>query len=447
MTDPRILNKAISEGQSAMYARQLEETIRAVKIELVVARQGLADVARVLCPDQVDLLAGKHPGSSAATLPLQELITTMKGVAQTLRLIAANSTKSPGSQEDKLLVRVMELEGLLRAEKRRADLFERSKANAEQKLEAERNRAEKAARGRGQQGRGERGVDRESEPEPRNGSKEGPRQPPIARADLRPVNEIEEWETWQADFELEEPQETRTHIMQIVGFVGKSSRASIAEIAAGTGQDLHKAGKTTKYASVNCHLLSEQGTDLKSGVGDPPERIYSLSPKGDWYFKRLNVQTPEKSRTESQISLVNPRMQGGLKTRVGARFEQLGWQVDYAPKPIKFEDDTIPAPNLVIAKESVTLNVEVETGEHLRNESAEYWDIKFTDACRVSQGVLCIVTEGRSQMTTLLGKINFWMAKKKMDEIFIYATTLTHLREVQPDEIPWEKAERKVGPL
>ena len=145
MTDPKVLNQTISEGQSAMYARQLEETIRAVKSELATARQGLADVARVLCPDQVDVLTGKHPGSSAATLPLEELITTMKGVAQTLRLIAANSTKSPGSKEDILLERVTELEGLLRAEKRRADLFERAKANAEQMLETERTRAAKAA--------------------------------------------------------------------------------------------------------------------------------------------------------------------------------------------------------------------------------------------------------------------------------------------------------------
>jgi hypothetical protein len=121
MTDPKALNKTISEGQSAMYARQLEGTIKAVKGELVVARQGLADVARVLCPDQVDVLAGKHPGSSAATLPLEELITTMKGVAQTLRLIASNSTKSQGSKEDILLDRVTELEGLLRAEKRQED--------------------------------------------------------------------------------------------------------------------------------------------------------------------------------------------------------------------------------------------------------------------------------------------------------------------------------------
>jgi hypothetical protein len=158
MTDFKALNKTISDGQSAMYARQLEETIRVIKRDQTITRQGLADVARVLCPDQVDLLTGKYPGSSAATLPLEELITTMKGVAQTLRLIAANSTKNPASREEKLLARIAELETLLRAEKRRADLFERSRTLLEQALESERSRAAKAARARVQPGEGDRST-------------------------------------------------------------------------------------------------------------------------------------------------------------------------------------------------------------------------------------------------------------------------------------------------
>jgi hypothetical protein len=45
----------------------------------------------------------------------------------------------------------------------------------------------------------------------------------------------------------------------------------------------------------------------------------------------------------------------------------------------------------------------------------------------------------------MLGKINFWLAQKKMVPIFVYATTLFRLTEAQPDESPWEKAELKVG--
>ncbi|MFA5872742.1 MAG: hypothetical protein WC832_02135 [Anaerolineales bacterium] len=445
MTDPKTLNQTISEGQSAMYARQLEETIRAVKSELVVARQGLADVARVLCPDQVDVLTGKHPGSSAATLPLEELITTMKGVAQTLRLIAANSTKSPNSKEDKLLARVTELEGLLRAEKRRADLFERSKANAEQTLDAERSRAAKAARGRGQQGGGDRYAETASAPRQKTEPKEVSPETPAAHADTQTLNGIKDWEAWEADFELEEPAETKVLIKRIVEFVGKIGKTTIAEIAEGTELDPQMARRKAKYAAGMCSLLAEQETPLRSAGGGRPEKIYPLSPKGEWYFKRLTDQTPVTSKEEALIKSAKTGIHGGLISKVGARFKALGWEVDYSPKRIYFDNKTYSAPDLVIRKDTSTLYVEVETGEHIRTETADNWDTKFTNAYRASKGVLCVVTEARSQMTTMLGKINFWLVQKKMYPIFIYATTLFRLTEAQPDESPWEKAEQKAS--
>ncbi len=445
MTDPKTLNKTISEGQSAMYARQLEETIKAVKSELVVARQGLADVARVLCPDQVDVLTGKHPGFSASTLPLEELITTMKGVAQTLRLIAANSTKSPGSKEDKLLARVMELEGLLRAEKRRADLFERSKANAEQSLDAERARVAKAARGRGQPGGGNRHQENTSAPRQRTEPREDSPKTPVAHAESQMLSGMKDWEAWESNFELEEPEETKAQIKRIVEYLGKFGKTITLEIAEGIGLDPLITRELAKYATDRCNLLIEQDAPLSLEEGGQSEKIYTHSPKGLWYFNRGSVQTPETPKEESLIKSAKAGNQGRLKIRVGSRFEALGWEVDYDPECIYFDDKTYSAPDLIIKKDTSTFFVEVETGEHIRTETADYWDSKFTNAYRASQGVLCIVTEARNQMTTLLGKINFWLVKKKMVPIFIYATTLFHLTEAQPGESPWEKAEQKAS--
>ena len=445
MTDPKTLNKMISEGQSVMYARQLEETIREVKSGLVVARQGLADVARVLCPDQVDILTGKHPGSSAATLPLEELVTTMKGMAQTLRLIAANSTKSPDNKEDKLLSRVTELESLLRAEKRRADLFERSKASAEQTLDAERARVAKAARLRGQLSGRDKDKENASTPRQITDPKEDSFDAPPAGSDIQTLNGIKDWEAWETDFELEEPEDTKAHIKRIVEFVGKIGKSTIGEMVAGAGLDLLIARKIAKYATDRCSLLAEQEIPLNLEGGGRPVKIFLLSPKGLWYFIRLTGKVPETSKEGSLIKSAKTRKQGELKTRIGERFEALGWEVNYSPERIYFDDNTYSAPDLIIKKDASTLYVEVETGEHIKTGITDNWDSKFTNACRASQGVLCIVTEARSQMTTMLGKINFWLAKNKMASIFIYATTLFRLTEAQPDESPWEKAEQKVG--
>ncbi len=270
-----------------MYARQLEETIRMVKSELVIARQGLAEVARVLCPDQVDLLTGKHPGASAATLPLNELITTMKGVAQTLRLIASNSTKSPGSKEDILLARVTELEGLLRSEKRRADLFERSKANAEQTLDAERARAAKAARGRSQLGEAERYSEYVSAPGRPTDRKEVKPEIPADHAEPQTLNGEKEWEAWEANFNLEESEETSAHLKRIMEFVGKSGKTTIAEIVKGTELDPRKARRMAKFAAGRCGLLAEQEIPAGSSGSAQTGKNYSLSPKGEWYFNHL----------------------------------------------------------------------------------------------------------------------------------------------------------------
>jgi hypothetical protein len=445
MTDPKTLNKTLSEGQSAMYARQLEETIKGVKRELIVARQGLADVARVLCPDQVDVLTGKHPGSSAATLPLEELITTMKGVAQTLRLIAANSTKNPSSKEDKLFVRVTELEGLLRAEKRRADLFERSKASAEQTLDAERARAAKVARGRGQPGGGDRYTEKTYAPRQKTEPKDNCPKTSIATADTQTLNGIIEWEAWEAEFEHQEIEETKVPVRCIVEFVGKVGESTIPEIAQGTGLDSQTARRMVKNATGRCSLLADQETQPRSAGSGRSEKTYSLSPKGLWYFKLLTGQTPLKLKEESLIQSAKTGMRGGLKTNVGTRFEALGWEVDYNPSHIDFDDKNYFAPDLVIKKDTSKLFVEVETGENIKTGTADNWDAKFTNAYRASKGVLCVVAEARGQMTTLLGKINFWLVQKKMYPIYIYATTLSRLTEAQPDESPWEKAEQKAS--
>ena len=444
MTDPKLLNQTISEGQSAMYARQLEETIRTVKSELVVARQGLADVARVLCPDQVDLLTGKHPGASAATLPLEELITTMKGVAQTLRLIASNSTKSPDSKEDVLLARITELEGLLRSEKRRADLFERSKANAEQTLDAERARAAKAARGRSQPNEAERYSEYVSAPGRPTDRKEVRPKTTAYRAESQTLNGIREWEAWEANFDLEEPEETKVHIKRIIEFVGKSGKTTIAEIAEGTGLDPRIARRMVKFTINRCGLLVEQ--EIQAGPSGSAQRgkIYPLSPKGEWYFQHLSDQAPATSKEGTPVKLAWTGKQGGLKTRVGRCFEALGWEVDYNPERICFDDNAYSAPDLVIKKDASIFYIAVESSEHIRTETADNWDFKFTNACRASDGVLCIVTEARSQMTTMLGKINFWLARKKISQISIYATTLIRLADAQPDESPWEKVEQKI---
>lgn len=441
MTDFKTLNKAISDGQSAIYARQLEETIQTIKKDQAITRQGLADVARILCPDQVDLLTGKYPGSSAATLPLEELITTMKGVAQTLRLIAVNSTKSPDNREDKLLARVSELEGLLRAEKRRADLFERSKALAEQTLESERSRAAKAVRGRGMQ----ESTDRYAESALDQKQKEPSPIVPAAHADTLTLNGIKIWEAWESDFEREEPEESKNIIKCLVKYVGETGKTTTAEIAKGTGLNEQDARTKEKSAFKECNLFMEQDSHLRSSGGGRPKKIYPLSPKGEWYFRHLTGQSPVTPKEVSLMKSAKTGKHGGLISKVGERFDALGWKVDYDPKRIYFDDKTYSAPDLIIKKDTVTLNIEVETGEHIKTESAENWDTKFAYAYRASRGVLCVVTEARSQMTTMLGKINYWLDRNKKYPIFIYATNLRYLEEVQEGASPWEKAEQKTG--
>jgi hypothetical protein len=445
MTDPKTLNSTISAGQSAIYARVLEEMIRAGKNELVEARQGLADVARVLCPDQVDFLTGKHPGTSAATLPLEELVTTMKGVAQTLRLIAANSTKSPGHQEDKLLARVLELEGLLRAEKRRADLFERSKANAEQTLESERTRAAKAARGRDQPGRGARYAD--SSPSAIQRTERSERSPATPSADphLQTSVGIKDWETWGANFELQEPEEIKAQIKQLVEVVGKIGEPSLPEIVAGTGLDPERACRMVQHTVDRYGLLAEQETRSEPNVSGRSGQVYALSPKGSWFFKVLSGRAQVHSEEETLNKSPEIRRQGGLTSRVGARFEVLGWDVDFNPERIPIDEQTYHTPDLVIKKDSATLYVEIETGESIRTETVENWNTRFTNAYKASQGILCVVAETRNQMTTLLGKINFWLVQKKMVPILIYATTWIRLAEARPGESPWERTEQKAG--
>ena len=435
MTDPKKLNQILSEGQSAMYARQLEETIRTVKSELVIARQGLAEVARVLCPDQVDLLTGKHPGASATTLPLDELIVTMKGVAQTLRLIASNSIKSPGSKEDILLGRVTELEGLLRSEKRRADLFERSKANAEQTLDAERARAAKAARGRSQPGETERYSEFISAPGRSTDRKKVRPEIPADHAESQTLNGENELEAWEKKFILEETDETSAHLNSIMEFVRKSGKTTIAEIATGTELDPRKAKRMVKLATGRYGLLEEQ--EIHAGLSESTQtgKSYSLSPKGEWYFTNLSGQAP--------VKLAKVKKEGWLKTRVGARFEALGWEVEYKPERVFIDEKEFSAPDLVITKDASKFYIAVESREGIRTETTDNWDFKFTNAYRASHGVLCIVTEARSQMTTMLGKINFWLVRKKMYPISIYASTLIHLTDVRPGESPWEKVEQK----
>ena len=426
-----------------MYARQLEETIRMVKSELVVARQGLAEVARVLCPDQVDLLTGKHPGASATTLPLDELITTMKGVAQTLRLIASNSTKSPGSKEDILLARVTELEGLLRSEKRRADLFERSKANAEQTLDAERARAAKAARGRSQPGETERYSEYISAPRRPTDRKEGMPGIPDVHAEPLTLNREKEWEAWEANLNLEETEETKAHLKRIMVFVGNFGKTTIAEIVKGTELDPRKARRMAKLAAGRCGLLVEQEIPAGSSGSAQTGKYYSLSPKGEWYFNNVVGQAPATSKERALVKLAKTGKQGGLKTRIGERFEALGWEVDYTPERVCFDGEGYSAPDLVVKKDTSKFYIAVESSEGIKTETTDNWDFKFTNAYRVSQGVLCIVTEARSQMTTMLGKINFWLAQKKMYPLSIYASTLIHLSNARSGESPWEKVEQK----
>ena len=434
-----------------MYARQLEETVKALRNELVVSRQGLADVACVLCPDQVDILTRKKPGSSAATLPLDELVRTMKGAAQTFRLIATNSAKSPGSREEKLLARVTELEGLLRAEKRRADLSERSRSLAEQTLDAERSRAAKAARGRGQPAGGgdryqervpaSRAVESSSPPEPPE-EKPAPRP---AHTDIQVANVLKEWEEWATDFDAEEPADAKEVIKRIIGFVGSTGKTIIAEIATGTELELYSARRKAKYAAGVCGLLMPKDTPLRGPGAGRPEKSYPLSPKGEWYYRRLTGQAPAVSMESALMKSAKTGKHSGLIARAGARFEALGWDVDYNPKRIYFDDGTYSEPDLIIQKADQIINIEVETGEHIQTESADDWDKKFTHAHQASKGVLCFVTESRSQMTTLLGKVNFWLSRRKMYPVYTYATTLEHLNQVQIDESPWLKAEQKTA--
>jgi hypothetical protein len=337
------------------------------------------------------------------------------------------------------------LESLLRAEKRRADLFERSKASAEQTLDAERARVAKAARLRGQLGGMDNYKENASAPRQITDQKEDSLDAPPAAADTQSLNWKKDWENWGVAFELEEPEDTKAHIKRIAEFVGKIGKSTIGEIAAGTGLDPLIARKIAQYAMDRCSLLAEQEIPLNIKDRGHPEKIYFLSPKGLWYFIRLTGQVPVASKEGLLVKSAKTGNRGGLKTRVGARFEALGWEVDYNPSQIDFNDNNYFAPDLVIKKDASTLYVEVETGEHIKTETADNWGSKFANASRASQGVLCIVTEVRSQMTTMLGKINFWSVKNKMAPIFIYATTLSRLTEVDPDESPWEKAEQKVG--
>lgn len=438
MTDFKTLNAAISDGQSAIYARQLEETIRALKKDQMTTRQGLAEVARILCPDQVDFLTQKYPGSSAATLPLGELIVSMKGVAQTLRLIAANSNKSPGSKEEKLLARVTELEGLLRAEKRRADLFERSKALAEQTLESERSKAAKAAKRRGQPENSGNGRDLTASQEQREAKS-------IAGAvhtDTQALNGQKGWETWALGFESEELEETKAIIKNIVIFLGETGGTTIAEIARGLVLDTQVAESRVKYATERFKLLSEQESPLRASGGGRPEKIYSLSPKGVWYFKHITGQDPVLSKMESSIKSANHE---GLVYKIAACFEALNWNPLIDPPRIYFDDNTYYEADILVTKDNQKIFVEVETGVHIKTETADNWDIQFTNAIRAGHGVICFATEARNQMTTMLGKINYWLAEKKMGQVCIYATNLRHLEEVHEGESPWEKVEHKSG--
>jgi hypothetical protein len=457
MTDSGKLNQQISDTQSTMYARQLEETVKALRNELVVSRQGLADVACVLCPDQVDILTRKKPGSSAATLPLDELVRTMKGAAQTFRLIATNSAKSPGSREEKLLARVTELEGLLRAEKRRADLSERSRALAEQALDSERSRAAKAARGQGRQGGGDRyqervpasrAVEPSSPPEllaEEKSSAPVPASRP-AHNDVIAANVLKEWEEWAAGFEADGVAERREQIKSIVLFVGSTGKTTTSEIVAGTGLDDDKVYKKAGYATEPCGLFLDQKSLVRKPKGGRPKNSYVLSPKGEWYYKLLTNQSAKESEEAISIRADKSGKHLGLKTAIADRFDALRWKVNRKPDRIYLDGGPeYSEPDLIIQKSNQTINIEVETAVHIETESAVDWSTKFTNGYKATGGVLCVVTDKRSRLSTLLGKVNFWLSQSKMFPIFIYATTLEHLEQVGPDESPWIKAEQKTA--
>lgn len=452
MTDSGKLNQQISIAQSTMYARQLEETVKALRNELVVSRQGLADVACVLCPDQVDILTRKKPGSSAATLPLDELVRTMKGAAQTFRLIATNSAKSPGSREEKLLARVTELEGLLRAEKRRADLSERSRSLAEQTLDAERSRAAKAARGRGQPAGGGdryqerapalRTVEPSSPPEPPE-EKPAPRP---AHVDVQVANVLKEWEEWAAGFEADGVAERREQIKSIVLFVGSTGKTTTSEIVAGTGLDDDLVFKKAGYATKTCGLFLDQKSLVRKPKGGRPKNSYVLSPKGEWYYKLLTDQSAKESEEAVSIRADKTGKHLGLKNAIADRFEALSWDVNRKPDRIYLDGGpSYSEPDLIIEKDGRSINVEVETSEHIGTESSIDWSNKFANAHKATNGVLCVVTDKRSRLSTLLGKVNFWLSQTRMYPVYIYATTLEHLEQVGPDESPWIKAEQKTA--
>ncbi len=451
------LNKQISKAETEQYARQLESTVRELEKELAETRRVLADVARTLCPDQVDTLTAKHPGSSATTLPLDVLGKTLRGVAQTYRLIVDGSTKNQNGSEKKLHDRIAELEGLLRAEKKRADLAERSRSLAEQALDAERSRAAKAARGQG----GQRGGDRYQERVPASRVIEPslPSEPPAEEKSSAPVpaprpahndviaaNVLKEWEEWAAGFEADGVAERREQIKSIVMFVGSTGKTTTPEIAAGTGLDYDTAFKKAGYATDACGLFLDEKSLVRKPKGGRPKNSFVLSSKGKWYYKLLTSQPAEESEEAASIRVDKTGKHLGLKTAIADRFEAFSWKVNRKPDRIYIDGGpSYSEPDLIIEKDGRTINIEVETSKHIETESAEDWGEKFTNAHKATNGVLCVVTDKRSRLSTLLGKVNFWLSQTKMYPIFIYATTLEHLEQVGKDESPWIKAEQKTA--
>jgi hypothetical protein len=221
----------------------------------------------------------------------------------------------------------------------------------------------------------------------------------------------------------------------VLRFIGKTGLARVKQIEDAM---LEQEGMIPRTIARGVDHCCDQGLlGLKGGQslrGRPTNYVW-LTEKGQWTYTKLTNAIPAISEYESLIKAYQTDLQASLVLRTADLFTHLGFAVIIKPNKIKIDENRYFWPDLIASKDGETFYLEVETGqEDDRSSLSRKWE----NALVVGGGRICLVTRKIGPMNAIQSQIIHW-ATEDGKKCRLYVTNIEVLKQVKPGESPWAR--------
>jgi hypothetical protein len=249
-----------------------------------------------------------------------------------------------------------------------------------------------------------------------------------SKAPSAPENYSSWFQEWVKNKDYESPR-------NVLRFIGKTGVARVKHIEDALKEQEGMKERTVVRAVGHCFehgLLGRKGG--QSLRGRPSDYVW-LSEKGQWAYIQLTNTAPVPSEYESLLKAYQTELQASLVLQTAECFTRLGYAVDKTPAKIKIEENRYFWPDLIVRKDEETFYLEVETGrEDDRSSLLRKWE----NALLVGGGRICVATRKIGTMNNLQSQVVHW-ATENGKKCHLFVTNIEILKKVQPGESPWAR--------